>query len=299
MPTTTPTLSSGTDPLQERLQTEHISSSTAAELTNTDGSYRLSGGVNSTIDSILLEQSGADLKHHVWEGPLSAAEAVVAGHPLHTTTNDDGELVIGLSEATGKAVYDDATCCICPDWNEGVFAARGFNACTNTAVWGSDAWLTDPVDIDEGFTLENSPQRGHANWEDNLPSFDASTALSYMIHEPRELHVRHADGYLSDVHVVRFDDKDSAGVATDAAAYAAAPPDSPQTLTAALRSTDPNDRIGYQQAADKEMNGHITNGTWIEWVGPVPEGKQPLRTKLFLLKRLVLMVNLRHTKLDL
>jgi hypothetical protein len=146
--------------------------------------------------------------------------------------------------------------------------------------------LTDAVDIDEGFIIDDTLQRCHTTWEDNLPSCDASTALSYMLHEPRELHVKHDHGYLSDVFVARFDIDDSPGVATDAAAYATAPLDSPQTLTAALASLDPTDRIGYQAAADKEMNGHLSNGTWVEWHGPLPSGKKALRTKLFFVKKI-------------
>jgi hypothetical protein len=85
---------------------------------------------------------------HVWDGPITAPEVLVDGHPTETTTNDDGELVIGLDEAIGHAVYDDDTCGLCPDWDHGLFAARGFNCCSTLANWGTDGWLYDALTID-------------------------------------------------------------------------------------------------------------------------------------------------------
>jgi hypothetical protein len=221
-----------------------------------------------------------------WAGPMNPTEALDAGWPVDTTVNQAGELVIGLGHhVAGAAVYDD-TCGLCPDYNEEQFAARGYNACSTLADWGTDDWIYSDLTIDEGHVLDDTQHRCNGHWEDCLPSFDPSTALSYLIHEPRELVVRHNDASISDIFVARFPDDEEPGVATDATAYATAPPDTPQSLTEALASPDPDDRAGYRRAADKEMDGHLNNGTWIPWDGPLPAGKRALRTKLFFTKKI-------------
>jgi hypothetical protein len=141
--------------------------------------------------------------------------------------------------------------------------------------------------------FDDNLQRFTSNWEDANPKFSTANTLSYLLHEPRDLYVEHKDGTVSDIHVVRSSNSDEPGVVADATACATTPPDTPQSLTATMRSADPADRIGYQAAADKEMNGHLTNGTWVEWDGPLPAGKQAFRTKLFFTKKIGADVKLR------
>jgi hypothetical protein len=215
-------------------------------------------------------------------------DAIRDGHPQNTTVNEAGELIIGINPrcASGMAVYDDVTCNFFPTWDDKALAARGYNTCATISEWGTTDWLYDPLTVDEGTTIDDATTRQPIRWEDRPSIFDETQALSYILHAPRDLYVRHSDGFLSELHVARFHSEDDIGVATDAAAFATMSTESPQSLTAALRSSDPTDRLGYQAAAEKEMDGHLDNDTWTDWVGPLPPGKTPLRTKLFFVKKL-------------
>jgi hypothetical protein len=222
------------------------------------------------------------------ESVYTAEAAVRDGHPINTTVNDEGELVIGIqlnSNAQGKAVFSDTVDPLFPTWDVCRMEARGFNTCDTPSEWGSHDWLYDDLTLSEQTLIDDTPPPVPTHWEDAFDKFDETTALSYILNEPHDLCIRHDDGTISDLHVVRHEDRGD-DVVVDARAYASMTPDTPQSLTAALRCPNKRDRDGYKAAADIEMNGHDTNKTFATWQGRLPLGKVPLRSKLFFTKKL-------------